>query len=112
MIDKGICDKGFIWSPGTCECEFDKLCDVREYLEYKNCKCRKRLFDKLLEKCSGNNDENEMADNVNNHKKVCNSCIINVALFIIILIISIWISSSAFIYFCWYFKNNFEATIY
>ena len=25
-----------------CECECDKLCYVGEYLNYKNCKCRKR----------------------------------------------------------------------
>ena len=25
LIDKGICDKGFIWSPIICECEYNKL---------------------------------------------------------------------------------------
>ena len=25
---------------GNCECECDKLCDVGEYLDYENCKCR------------------------------------------------------------------------
>ena len=53
-----MCDKGFIWNPSSCECECDKLCDVGEYLDYKNCKCRKRLTDKLLEECSENIDEN------------------------------------------------------
>ena len=24
MIDKGICDKGFIWNPSNCEYECDK----------------------------------------------------------------------------------------
>ena len=24
LIDKGICDKGFIWNPSNCECECDK----------------------------------------------------------------------------------------
>ena len=38
LIDKGICDKGFIWNPSNCDCECDKSCDVREYLDYKNCK--------------------------------------------------------------------------
>ena len=41
LIDKGICDKGFIWNPSKCECECDKSCDVGEYLDYPNCKCRK-----------------------------------------------------------------------
>ena len=49
LIDKGICDKGFIWNPSNCECECDKSCDVGEYLDYENCKCRKKPVDKLVE---------------------------------------------------------------
>ena len=51
LIDKGKCDDGFIWNPSTCECECDKSCDVGEYLDYVNCKCRKRLIDKLALEC-------------------------------------------------------------
>ena len=29
-----------------------------EYLDYVNCKCRKRIIDKLVEKCNENIDEN------------------------------------------------------
>ena len=54
MFDKEICDKGFIWNPSNCECECDKSYDVGEYLNYKNCKCKKRLADKLIEGCSTN----------------------------------------------------------
>ena len=43
LIDKGGCDKGFIWNPSSCECECGKLCDIREYLDYENCKCRKKI---------------------------------------------------------------------
>ena len=42
LIDKGRCDKLFIWNPSRCECECDKSCDVGKYLDYKNCKCRKK----------------------------------------------------------------------
>ena len=42
LIGKGVCDRGYIWSPSNCECECDKSCDVEEYLDYKNCKCRKK----------------------------------------------------------------------
>ena len=28
LIDKGECDKGFIWNPSNCECECYKSCDV------------------------------------------------------------------------------------
>ena len=49
-----MCDKGFIWNPSNCECKFDKSCNTEEYLDYKNCKCRKRISDKLVEKRSEN----------------------------------------------------------
>ena len=42
LIDKGTCDKGFIWNPSNCECECDKSFDIGEYLDYKNCSCRKK----------------------------------------------------------------------
>ena len=47
LIDKGMCDNGFIWNRSMCECE--KSCDVGEYLDYVNCKCRKGLIGKLVE---------------------------------------------------------------
>ena len=59
LIYKGICDKGFIWNPSNRECECDKSCDIGEYLDYKNCKCRKKIIDKLVEECSENIYENE-----------------------------------------------------
>ena len=33
---------GFIWNPSNCECECDKSCDIGEYLDYENCRCRKK----------------------------------------------------------------------
>ena len=55
-----------------------KLCDVGEYLDYKNCKCTKKLIDKLVQKYSENIDGNEMIYNrtLNGYKKVCGSCTI------------------------------------
>ena len=52
LIYKGICDKGFIWDPSNCECECDKACDVREYLDYENCKCSKTLVAPLIDECT------------------------------------------------------------
>ena len=63
LIDKGICDKGFIWSPSSSECQCDKFCDIGEYLDYKNCKFRSKLVDKLVEECSKNIDGNKMLHN-------------------------------------------------
>ena len=32
MIDKGVCNKEFIWNPSSCECKCYKFCDFCEYL--------------------------------------------------------------------------------
>ena len=81
MIDKWICNKGFNWNPSNCECECNKSCDVGECSDYKNCKCRKRLVDKLAEECSENIDEKELHRNkmiynsaLNNYENICSSC--------------------------------------
>ena len=93
-------DKGFIWNPSNCECEYDKLWDVGEYLDYKNFKCRKKLVDKLVKECSDNIDGNKMLHNenldaipLNDYKNVCNSCTIYIVIFVKFLVTSICISS-------------------
>ena len=100
LIEKGICDKGFNWSPSSCECECDKSCDVGEDLDYKNCKCRKSLADKLVEECNENIDEKKLHANkmiynstLNDHKKIFSpcepsSCTINIVFFVTFFIIS------------------------
>ena len=71
-----MCDKGSIQNPSNCEYECDKSCNIGEYLDYKNCKRRKRLIDELVEECSENTDGNKIIDNVslNACGKICNSC--------------------------------------
>ena len=102
MIDKGIWDKGFTWNPSNSECECDKLCDVGEYWDYENCKCWKRLIDKLAEKCNENIDRNEMISVILNYwENVRGSCTVYIVLFVIFFIISISISMF-YIYFLWY----------
>ena len=64
LIDKGICDKGFIWNPSNFECECNKNCD---FSEYKSCKCRKRLVDKLIDECTKTIKEEKLA-NITNFK--------------------------------------------
>ena len=71
LIHKGVCDKGYVWNPSNCEC--DKSCDVGEYLDYENCKCRKRLVDELVEECSEIVEEVKILDK-NEYK--CHSCIL------------------------------------
>ena len=88
FIDKSLCDKGSIWNPSKCECE----CDVGEYLDYKNRKCRKKLVDKLVEKYTENIDEVKIASE-NNHKNRCSSCTLYIVLFLIIFAINIGIGA-------------------
>ena len=86
-------------NPSNCECEFDKSCDVGQYLDYKDFKCRKKLVDKFVEECSENTDENEMIHD--DYRNVCNSCTIYIALFFIVFLVISGIRST-FIYFHWY----------
>ena len=60
LIDKGGCDKGYVWNPSNCECECDKSCNIGEYLDYSNSKCKKMLVDLLVEECTENIDETKL----------------------------------------------------
>ena len=100
--------KGFIWNPSNCECECAKSCDIDEYLDYENCKCRKKLVDKLIEECTENIEETRLVEkhlskNENEHK--CSSCTLYIVLFSIFFIISIGIVTY-FVYSQWYLKKD------
>ena len=56
-----MCNKGFIWNPSNCECEFDKACNVGEYLDHGNRKCRKILIAPLIEECTETVEEVKLA---------------------------------------------------
>ena len=85
---------------------WDKSCDVREYLDYANCKCRKRLNDKIFEECSENIDEKELHSiEINDYEKLSNSCSVYLVLLMVFFILSMSISS-IFIYYHWYLKKS------
>ena len=101
LIDKGVCDKGFFWNPSNCECECDKSCGIGEYLDYSNCKCRKKLIDPLVEECTENIDETKLVKKTldkNENKDKCNSYVVYKVLFWIFFIFFI-ISIGIGIYF-------------
>ena len=104
-----MCDKGFIWNPSNCECECDKSCDIGEYLDYKNCRCRKKK-DKLVEDYNENIDGNEMLYNetldviLSSDNKTSNSCVVYIILFSVFLIINIYLT--IYVYFFLYLKNR------
>ena len=41
-----------MWNPSTCTCECDKYCEIGQYLDCKNCVCRKKIIDDLIEQCT------------------------------------------------------------
>ena len=91
LIDKGVCDKGYIWNPSNCECECDKSSDAGGYLDSKNCKCRKRLVDKIVEECTEEIDGEVKILEKNEDKY--NSCISYIVLFSIFFKINIGIGT-------------------
>ena len=106
LIDKGIWNNGYIWNPSNCESEWDKSCDVGEYLNYANCKCRKKLIDQLVQECSENINEKKLHLNkINDYEKICSSCSVFIVLLVIFFILSISMSSF-FIYFHLYLKKS------
>ena len=107
MIDKGFCDKGFIWNPSNCKCECDKSCAIGEYLDYKNCKYRKKLIDRLIEECTENIEETRFVEktfNKNKHENKYSSCIVYIVLFSLCFAINIGIAIY-FVYSYWYLKK-------
>ena len=96
LADKGVCDKGFIWKPSNCECECVKACDASEYLDHENCKCRKKLIDKLVDECAETVEEVKLAKITlakNENKYKCNSCTLYIVLFSILFTINLGIDA-------------------
>ena len=68
-------------------------------MDYANCKCRKRLIDKLVEEYSENIDEKKSHSNeINDYEKIWNSYSAYIVLLVIFFILNISISS-VFVYF-------------
>ena len=107
LIDKGVCDKGFIWNPSNCECECDKTCDIGEYLDSENCKCRKKLVDKLIDECIEIIEEEKLAkitlaENESKYSFCRVYIVLMIAVFTIFTEITIY-----FVYYNWFLiKNN------
>ena len=75
------------WNLSNCQSECYKSCDFSEYLEYKNCKCKKRLVDKLvgrssIEECTENIEEKRLVEiNSIECNSVKNKCALYIVLF-------------------------------
>ena len=76
LIDKGVCHKGFIWNPSNWQCEWDNSCDIGEYLDNENCKCRKKSVEKLVEECTETNNEVKLAKITLSEKKISTNAVL------------------------------------
>ena len=78
-----MCDKEFIWNPSNCESECDKACDAGEYLDYENCKRRKKLVAPLVHECAEPVEAVKLAkiNLAENEKSYCSSCTMYILLF-------------------------------
>ena len=98
MIDKGVCDKGYIFNPSNCNCECDKSCNTSQYLVYLDCKCKKKIIDLIVETCIEYDDNQTKIVNITVtktddktkivNKTVKNSCRVSIVLTIASILIS------------------------
>ena len=81
---------------------------VNIYLDYENCKCRKKLAVKLIDECAETIEEIKLADitfteNENNYE--CGSCKVYIVLMIILIVISTGITVYL-VYYNWSLIKN------
>ena len=114
LINKSVCNRGYAWNPSNCECECNKSCDFSEFLDYKNCICKKRLLIELIDECTETIDEVKLtkitlAENENNYKH--NSYIFYIVLFSIYFIINVGIGPY-FVYYKYVNSNKENVSRY
>ena len=122
LIDKGLCGKGYIFNPSNCKCECDKSCNTSQYLDYLNCKCKKKIIDLIVEECIVYDDDKTKLVNKtvtkndsktkliiitvtknDNKTKIVNKIVKNsFKVYIVLTIVSIVISTVYTIYFVYY----------
>ena len=66
-----------MWNPSNYECECDKSGNIGEYLDYSNCKCRKKLIDLLMEECTESINETILVEKtLDENNDRCNSHVV------------------------------------
>ena len=94
LIDKGVRDKGLIFNPSNYKCECDKSCNTSQYLDYLDCRCKKKIIDLIVEKCTEYDDDKTKLVNITDNKTeivnktVENSCKVSIVLTMVAIVIS------------------------
>ena len=105
LNDKGVCDKGFIFDPSNCECECDKSCNISQYLDYSDCRCKKKLIDPLNEECNENNNETKIVNiTVKNENSSCK-------VYIVLMTVVFTILAGIIIYFVYFNRSLIKINI-
>ena len=60
--------KCYMWNPSACDCY--KACKIGEYLDIKNCSCKKRPFGKQVSACQDEILKREVTSVVNEKKNI------------------------------------------
>ena len=102
LVSKLACYKAYIWNHSACSCECDRYCETGQYLDYKNCVCRKKITDDLIEQCTSIVDI-EIKNNTLSKKSDESSSNIYFVLFIIFLVLFILFLVVFIYYWC---KSN------
>ena len=107
LIDKGVSAKGFIFNPSNCRCECDKSCNTSQYLDYSDCKCKKKMINVIVEKCiEFHHDKTKLVNITDNKTKIVNKTVENSCkVYIISTIVAIVVSTVFtinFVYYNWF----------
>ena len=87
-------------NPSNCDCECDKSCNIGQYLNYSDCKCKKKLIDPLIQECTENDDQTKIVnitvENENNYE--CSSRIV----YIVLMIVAFTVFAAIIVYLIYY----------
>ena len=110
LIDKGACNKGYIFNPSHCECECDTSCNTSQYLDYLDCKCKNKIIDLIVKKCTEHDNKTKIVNKTDNKTKIVTKTVENTCkVYIVLTLMPIVISSeytNYFVYFNWFLIKN------
>ena len=98
-------------NPSTCSCECDKYCETGQYLDYKNCVCRKKIIDELIEQCTSIVDI-EIKNTTLSKKNNESSSNIYLILFLVFLVLFILFLVRFIYYWCKDNTKNISKKLY
>ena len=106
LMDKGACNKGYVFNPSNCKCECDKSCNTSQYLDYLDCKYKKKIINLIVEKCTEYDNKTKIVnktDNKTDNKIIASKTVKNsFKVYIILTLMCVVICAVCTIYFVYY----------